>query len=429
MASQQAERQRGVEPPAKEARRLRVLVVSDLYPPVYQGGYELACRDVAGGLARRGHEIHVLTSRHQAAKAEPSPREERVLRFREQQVSTLLRREWSDNRLTRAVVERVRPDVISVWNMGGLTKSILYSLQASGAPLTYYVHDDWLARQLVHDRWLCLWKPETSSGLERLVKQTLSLPAIRRLAARVAPTGGPLDLSQLVFVSYYIRRDAVRAGLCPPDAPVIHAGIDTARFPVVPSHRRPGPLRLLFAGRLVSEKGVGTAIEGLATVLRRRPGSCRLTLAGAPREAADERALRSLIDRLGVAADVDVVGRVERDAMPAVYGRHDSLLFPSVGPEGGVPISIMEAMASGLVVVGSLTGGTGELLSDGRTGLTFPIGDATALSHCVERLMDDPALWRRLSEAGRTAVVEGFTIERVVDEFEAFLAAAAARTR
>jgi glycosyltransferase involved in cell wall biosynthesis len=78
-------------------------------------------------------------------------------------------------------------------------------------------------------------------------------------------------------------------------------------------------------------------------------------------------------------------------------------------------------MASGLVVVGTLTGGTRELLKDGQTGCTFTPEDAEGLADQVVRLYTDPELCCRLSQAGRRTVLENFTLEKMVAEIEAYL--------
>jgi glycosyltransferase involved in cell wall biosynthesis len=80
-----------------------------------------------------------------------------------------------------------------------------------------------------------------------------------------------------------------------------------------------------------------------------------------------------------------------------------------------------EAMASGLVVVGTTTGGTLEILRDGETGLTFAPEDADGLAKQVARLITDPDLRCRLAQAGRQTVLENFTLDKMVKEIEAYL--------
>jgi glycosyltransferase involved in cell wall biosynthesis len=78
-------------------------------------------------------------------------------------------------------------------------------------------------------------------------------------------------------------------------------------------------------------------------------------------------------------------------------------------------------MASNMVVIGTTTGGTSEILSDGITGLTFPAGDADALSRQIQQLLREPGLAGRLAVAGRQRVLSYFNLERMVNEIEAYL--------
>jgi glycosyltransferase involved in cell wall biosynthesis len=113
-------------------------------------------------------------------------------------------------------------------------------------------------------------------------------------------------------------------------------------------------------------------------------------------------------------------GPVSKDEMPAILEQFDVLIFPSIYEE---PLARMtqEAMASGLVVVGTTSGGTKEILKDGETGLTFPPEDANGLAKQITRLLADPGLRCRLGQAGRQTVLENFTLEKMVNKIEAYL--------
>jgi glycosyltransferase involved in cell wall biosynthesis len=106
--------------------------------------------------------------------------------------------------------------------------------------------------------------------------------------------------------------------------------------------------------------------------------------------------------------------------MPAILQQFDVLVFPSIYEEPLARI-VQEAMAAGLVVVGTTTGGTKEILKDGETGLTFAPEDADYLAEQIARLMNDHDLFCRLAQAGRQTVLENFTLVRMVKEIEAYL--------
>jgi len=75
-------------------------------------------------------------------------------------------------------------------------------------------------------------------------------------------------------------------------------------------------------------------------------------------------------------------------------------------------------MACGLVVIGTTTGGTPEILTDGENGLTFKAGDGAMLAEKIARVLREPSLRPRLARAARRTVEERFTMQRMVEELE-----------
>jgi glycosyltransferase involved in cell wall biosynthesis len=174
----------------------------------------------------------------------------------------------------------------------------------------------------------------------------------------------------------------------------------------------------LYAGRLAPTKGVHTAIRALGCLGPSRD-SVRLDVLG--RGDPDyERSLRRLVDDLGLSRHVTFREGVARDQMPSILAEYDVLIFPSEWEE---PLARMpmEAMAAGLAVVGTTTGGSGELLRHDENALTFRAGDPVNLADQVRRLLHDPVLCRRLADTGRADVQARFTIDRMVTDLECFL--------
>jgi glycosyltransferase involved in cell wall biosynthesis len=109
--------------------------------------------------------------------------------------------------------------------------------------------------------------------------------------------------------------------------------------------------------------------------------------------------------------------------MPQVYRSHDALVLPSIWDEP-FSIGLLEAMASGLAVVGTTTGGSREILADGINALTFSPGDAEALATQIGRLTSAD-LRQRLGRAARRTVEERFTLAAMLERIEEFLQNAA----
>jgi glycosyltransferase involved in cell wall biosynthesis len=182
---------------------------------------------------------------------------------------------------------------------------------------------------------------------------------------------------------------------------VIRNGIDPADFQAGGDHS--GRRRLVTVGRLQAPKDAVTLVRALAA-LRGPPFEAVFVGDGPDRLAVEEE-----VRRLGLESAVEFLG--ERDDVPELLGKADVFVLSSHSE--GLPISILEAMAAGLPVVASNVGGVPEVVVDGHTGLLVPPGDPQSLAEAIERLLEDPALSRRLGEAGQLRVAEHFSLAAV----------------
>jgi glycosyltransferase involved in cell wall biosynthesis len=252
----------------------------------------------------------------------------------------------------------------------------------------------------------------------QLPKRALSQVAMSMLAKESQPD---LKLEHVICVSARVRDLLVEAGLPLQSARIIHGGTDVERFLEVHDRDyRSGHLKLLYAGQLVQHKGVHTAIEAMSRLVNQRKiNQATLTVVGSGHPDY-ETFLRDLVKREGLQDFVSFHKPVSKEKMPALLQQYHVLIFPSIYEE---PLARMtqEAMASGLVVVGTTTGGTKEILRDGETGLAFAPEDADGLAEHISRLIVDPDLCCRLAQAGRQTVLENFTLDKMVEEIEVYL--------
>ncbi len=398
---------------------MRILVISNFYPPQYLGGYELGCRDVVEALRARGHEITVLTSTYPA----DSPSEQGdILRWLETSytwtteqgaayAARKVRQEVRCRRRLAAAVQRARPDLIYVWGMCFIPLSLLFAAQATGLPVCYFVSDDWLKQFQIE-----LFEgaaPARLSGSRAVYQRGKKILYALLRGARTAPL---LDLRHVQFAAQYLKQAALDAGRAVQDAEVIHWGVDPVQFSYRQGTR--AARRLLFVGQVMAHKGVHTAVQALAAV-RAAPGGAdvTLTIVGGGKDQAYIDSLPAQAAALGVSAAVTFAGKLPREDLPGVYAAHDILLFPSVWPEP-FGITPLEAMASGLAVVGTGTGGSLELFRDGENAFVFAAEDALECARQVLRLVEDPALFERMRASGRASVEQIYTFAHMVDSIE-----------
>jgi glycosyltransferase involved in cell wall biosynthesis len=214
------------------------------------------------------------------------------------------------------------------------------------------------------------------------------------------------SLRPLTTVTICVAESERRAGLAAHTCDerttvVIRNGVDPAG--VQAAGARSGRLRLVTVGRLQAPKDAVTLIRALAA-LRERPFEALLVGDGPDRPAVEEE-----IRLLGLEPAVELAG--ERNDVPELLATAD--LFVLSSHSEGLPLSILEAMAAGLPVVASNVGGVPEAVVDGDTGLLVPPSDPQSLAAAIDRLLGDPALRRRLGQAGRTRIAEHFDLAAV----------------
>ncbi len=212
---------------------------------------------------------------------------------------------------------------------------------------------------------------------------------LARSIARVRPT---LERASAVAVpSRFLQEIFEKRGIAARIVPNI---IDTDRFTPGPE-RQPGqPPHLIVARNLEPLYDVATALRAFHVVRTRFP-EARLTVAGA---GSLESPLRRLVAGLGISDAVTFTGQVDNDALAAVYRTAHLMLNPSLADNA--PISILEGLASGLVVVSTDVGGVPFLVEHGHTALLVSPRDHDAMARAAIRLLSDPDEARAMRTAG-----------------------------
>jgi sugar transferase (PEP-CTERM/EpsH1 system associated) len=166
-------------------------------------------------------------------------------------------------------------------------------------------------------------------------------------------------------------------------------------------------------GRLAEVKDQATLLRAVHALIERRPERrqhVRVLVVG---DGPLRGQLGELAHELGIADNVWLAG--DRSDVPRLLRTMDLFVLPSLAE--GISNTVLEAMASGLPVVATRTGGNPELVEAGVTGELFPVGDHGRLAEILLRMIDEPTQARAMGEAGRRRVVEQFNWQRTVDGY------------
>lgn len=413
---------------------MRILFISAFYPPYVIGGWEQLVQDINVHLQARGHHTLVLTSNYQVPAGSIHRKDvHRLLHLESDLVHYRHLAFFRSHpghlehnlQITRDTLAEFRPDVVFVHGMWNLSRGIPWQAeQQLPGKVIYYVASDWPYAPSVHRQY---WEAGAKRPLHKLLKRLLAPQALQRLEQEEQRF--PLEFRRVLCVSQAVCAELHRqAGIPVENLRVVYNGVEVDRF--VPRSIGSGPKRglsILYAGSLVPHKGVHTAIQAIGLLAEKGElDGTSLTIVGSGNPEY-EQGLRRMVAEKSLEDKVWFWPRVSREEMPALLSKFDALIFPSIWEE---PLARMmqEAMASGLVVIGTPTGGTPEILENEITGLTFPPGDEKSLAALVSRLAADPQLRERLAANARRVVVERFNLDRMVDEIEGELKAVAERS-
>lgn len=196
----------------------------------------------------------------------------------------------------------------------------------------------------------------------------------------------------------------------------VHCGVDVDTFRIARPERVAGePIHVLTVARLSPDKGLNLLVEAVAE-LNARGQRTTLTIVG---DGPERERIEAQARVDGLDDDVEITGLVGQDTIHQYYAAADIFCLPSFAE--GVPIVLMEAMATELPVVATRVMGIPELVDDEVSGLLIAPARVDQLVGALGRLASDPRVRRELGTNGRRAVEAGFAEESVTEELQHLL--------
>lgn len=368
---------------------MKILVLTHEFPPVGGGGGRVA-RDIACGLARRGHQIHVLT-----ASLEGLPGDEQMSGVYVQRVASMRREafrakfvemaryDWSALIEGLKIIRAWQPDLIHAHFAvpAGAAAAVLSKLTGVPYVLTAHLGDVPGALPEKTDGWFKWIYPFT--------------PAVWRGAARVTA------------VSKFTRDLALEHYPVPID--VIHNGMDSKTLPLRSNIAGAAP-HIVFAGRFVEQKNPQHLVDALSR-LKDLPWTCSMLGDGPLLEAVRETAAR-----YGLSERLSFSGWVTPEEVLNFFARSDILVLPSRSE--GLSVVGVQALGMGLALVLSDVGGNGELVQDGENGFLFAADDVEALAAALKKLLTDPRMLQSAQQKS-LELAKKFDLESILGQYEA----------
>lgn len=378
--------------------KMKILIITNLYPPQELGGYGRSMADFAWGLQQRGHQIHVLSSDtpHLGSSSDKGPSGEQVIR------NLVLKGSYKgglkpiqDEAKLKAINTLNAKTIDTSWSLYGPFDGVLIG------------NIDLLGIEII----------------EKLLQYNVKiLHHIGFMNPPYNPSDQPRSkLYQLVGASHEVSRALEQVGMRnnidrkqSGDIPVVYPGVRSDLFgeratgrklpsPLEDEEKnrllgtRDHPLRICFAGLLMASKGAHTLVEALVK-LKEQGVEIQGHLAGDTFQAGYRETLEEIL-RINGLDEVRFTGQLNKASLARFFRLHHICVFPSIHPEA-FGIVGAEAMASGLVLISSCVGGAGELIKDRETGIKFEPGNAAELAHKLKFLCNNSSEMQRIARAG-----------------------------
>jgi predicted O-linked N-acetylglucosamine transferase (SPINDLY family) len=349
-----------------------ILVVTNLFPPQELGGYGRKIWEYSNGLCKRGHRLKILTGDAPYLQKAPDAGEPDLESLVER--SLVLQGEWKNGKTQQlgdltflrrtsqankekvlAAVTSFKPDFVLLGNFDFLGVDILKALVAKKIPV-----------------------------LHSLGNQT---PGYHPQESIESP------LYTIAPASNWLGKNLLEQGYKVSKLTTVYPGARVDRFfkQFLPDIRR---LRIAFAGLLMPYKGAHVLMVAL-NILQQSGIEFEVDFAGDSTDEGYLQNLKEFSQNNGIASKVRFNGFLDRQGLAALFARCNVLVFPTQVPEA-FGISQVEAMASGLIVITSGTGGTQEVIRHGIDGLVFEVGNAVSLARSLTALATNKELRDKL---------------------------------
>ncbi|MGA7934787.1 MAG: glycosyltransferase family 4 protein [Kovacikia sp.] len=371
---------------------MKILVITNLYPPQVLGGYERSIADFARLLQHRGHGVLVLTSDTQELSGShvsnyPDPPIDRSLLlcgqwhrergpewFAPEQIAQI---NHQNSQTLSAHLQKFQPDVCLLGNATFLHVELLEQVLGAQVPIAHYVMNE---------------QPGYPPPL------TPSNPLYRYITCSdwvgqvLQEKGYPTETAQTIYPGAAVEA-FYQAELPPRDT-----------------------LRIAYASLVMHYKGADVLVEALC-LLQVVGIEFTATIAGNTLTPKFVEVLQELVESEGIQDRVKFPGVLSRQELSQLYQTHNVLVFPSRFQEP-FGISQVEAMAAGLTLITSGTGGAGEIIEHGQDGLFFESENPLDLADVLSFLAANPVAWEAISRKGQQKALSQFSQTRAVEQLE-----------
>jgi 1,2-diacylglycerol 3-alpha-glucosyltransferase len=379
---------------------MKILMAAETFPPDVNGA-AIATERLAIGLAKLGHSVSIITSSQSLKSSSVTNGPLNIYRVPSVLINKAQGFRVSPGplhfRIFKQIIDELKPDIIHVNNPGLITQTAIRYSRKMKIPIIGSAH--FMAENLAHYFHL-------PRGIERILSAgiwKLYANIYNKLDLIIAPTPATENL---------LRKAGVKKKIV-----VLSNGIDLSKFNLINNadylrkrlNLTKDPV-ILFVGRLEKEKQIDVLFKAAAIINEKI--DFQIIIVG---KGTEEKFLKKLANDLGIKSRITIVGYLPKDDLPYIYKTADVFVIPSIAELQS--LVTMEAMASGLPVIGANAVALPHLIKDGKNGFLFEPTDDKELSDKLQMLLESSELRKKMGKAS-LEIIRNHDINKIVKQAE-----------
>ncbi len=383
---------------------MKILFISNLYPPHFEGGYEISVMETANYLNNKGHEIYVLTGikgveNNPATHLVLEPNKPcRILKYIDYLHGGYLdkhRVEKFNFKIVQLALSQLHPDIVYFGNMKAISIAPVIAVQNSNVKHVFDMGDLWPNTYFNHS-----WTNRINRKLKRLLPFTI---------------GGTIDLNPVIVLSAWMQKEVMEQ-FGSKQVFIVPRGIS---IPPDKPKKLSRPLRYVFLGRIEPMKGLDICIRAFIEITRDNPDfEFTFDIIGTE-DITYANLCRDLIETNRLTNQIKFIGKTN-NALDALQN-YDVMLMPTLAREAFGRV-IIEAMACKCIVAASDAYGPSDIITDGVNGFLFNPGSVSALLLIIRILnsLSDKEM-KQIGTNARATVCSKYEISLVKERIEDIL--------
>ena len=374
---------------------MKILVISNYYPPYYLGGYELACFDTVKFLQQKGHEVSVLTGDYKSNKCEDNIyRKLHYIDYKSPSYKNKYDIEEYNYHVTEEIIQKEKPDIIYVWSLRLVSLSPLWIIEKRKIKKIFEIGDFWM-KGFLRNNFL--------SELKRGIKNILPFSKSQKVT-----------ISPSICISNWMV-DIMKEEYNSRKVYVVPNGTTLAKQKCI--DKNDSVMKYMFCGRIDYSKGLDMAIKALSYLKDNNYNDFEFHIYGDGDKVYLKRCMK-MIKILGLQNHTFYHGK--QDNLEEAYKQNHVLLMPTRMKEP-FGLVLIEAMNYGVISIAPNNYGPKEIIDDYKDGILFKQYDQKSFDEKVKCIHNNWDLMKDLRLNGFKKVEKNYNLNIVKSKIEQLL--------